>query len=96
MTKSDWLAIAEVLDALRVFPRLLLIASFVFLAWYSVFAITTVIDLVERMAATQSGDTVAAVAQNIAAGVIGLTVPMIGSMFGKICDVYMNTGKKWS
>lgn len=95
-TKGRWLEIAEVLDALRVFPRLLLLSSFVFLSWYAVFAITTVVDLVERMSSVHSVDTVAVIAQNAAAAVIGITVPMIGSMFAKICDVYMTTGKQWT
>lgn len=94
-TKARWLEIAEVLDALRVFPRLLLLSSFAFLAWYSVFAINTVIALVDRMS-VHSGDTVSIVVQNIATGVIGITVPMIGTMFAKIADVYMNTGKQWT
>ena len=95
-TKARWLEIAEVLDALRVFPRLLLLSSFVFLSWYSVFAINTVIALVDRMSAHSAGDTVSVVVQNIATGVIGITVPMIGTMFAKIADVYMNTGKQWT
>ena len=90
------LQIAEALDALRVFPRLLLVSAFGFLCWYSVFALHTVIELVDRMAAIpSSGDTLAALAQNVAAGIVGATVPMIGTMFAKICDVYMQTGRKW-
>ena len=95
-TKGRWLEVAEVIDALRVFPRLLLFSSFVFLAWYSVFAINTVIALVDRMSVHSGGDTVSVVVQNIATGVIGITVPMIGSMFAKIADVYMTTGKRWT
>ena len=95
-TKARWLEIAEVLDALRVFPRLLLLSSFAFLAWYSVFAINTVTELVDRMSTHSGGDTVSVVVQNIATGVIGITVPMIGTMFAKIADVYMNTGKQWT
>jgi hypothetical protein len=35
------------------------------------------------------------IAQNAVAGVLGLTIPMIGNMFAKIADMYMSTGRKW-
>lgn len=89
------LQIAESLDALRVFPRLLLFSAFCFMSWYAVFALNTVIALVDRMMIDQSTDTIAAIVQGIAAGVVGATVPMIGNMFAKICDVYMQTGRRW-
>lgn len=89
------LQVAEALDALRVFPRLLLFSAFCFMCWYAVFALNTVIALVDRMMVDQSTDTIAAIVQGIAAGVVGATVPMIGNMFAKICDVYMQTGRKW-
>lgn len=89
------LQIAEALDALRVFPRLLLVSAFAFLCWYAVFALNTVIALVDRVSAIQAGDTLSALAQNVAAGIVGATVPMIGNMFAKICDVYLQTGRKW-
>ena len=93
--KDRCLAFAEVIDALRVFPRLLLVGAFAFLCWYSVHALATVVGLVERMAETQDGDVVAMIVQNIAAGVVGITIPMIGNVFAKIADVYMNTGRRW-
>lgn len=93
--KHTWLAVAEIVDALRVFPRLLLASSFAFLAWYSWFALNLVVGMVERMSVAQSADTVSAIVQNIAAGIIGITIPMIGNTFAKIADVYLNTGRKW-
>lgn len=90
------LQIAEALDALRVFPRLLLVSAFAFLCWYAVFALDTVVALVDRMASVPTaGDTLSGLAQNVAAGIVGATVPMIGNMFAKICDVYMTTGRRW-
>ena len=90
------LRIAEALDALRVFPRLLLVSAFAFLCWYAVFALGTVVALVDRMASVPTaGDTLSGLAQNVAAGIVGATVPMIGNMFAKICDVYLQTGRKW-
>lgn len=96
MNKSWWLDIAEILDALRVFPRLLLLAAFAFTCWYSWVALSTVIGLVEHMPAKADATTAEMIAQNIVAGVIGLTVPMIGNMFAKISDIYLQTGRKWS
>ena len=54
LTKQQWLDRAEVIDAYRVFPRLLLLSAFLFLCWYSWFALTTIICLADRMS-TSSG-----------------------------------------
>ena len=93
LTKQQWLDRAEVIDAYRVFPRLLLLSAFLFLCWYSWYALQTIICLADRMSGlTQGGQIV----QAVASGVIAVTVPMIGSMFGKVADLYLNTGRRWA
>jgi len=93
--KSHWLDVAETLDALRVFPRIMLVASSIFTCWYAYYALNLAIGLVRGAPATNEPAMTAAIAQNAVAGVVGLTVPMIGQVFAKIVDVYLNTGRKW-
>lgn len=93
--KAHWIDLAETVDAMRVFPRLLLFSSFAFMCWYSWFALSAALHLIETISGNKAGGDFAAAAQGIAGGVIGVTVPMIGNMFSKIVDVYMNTGRQW-
>jgi len=95
MNKSNWLEWAEVIDALRIFPRLLLLAAFGFVVWYAWFALQTVLGIIERLPATADATMAEMIAQNIAGGVIGITIPFVGQMFSKIAEVYMNSGRKW-
>ena len=92
MSKQRWLDIAEIVDAYRVFPRLLLLGAGWFLVAYSFRALDAVIEL----AGTLNGATdTAAIIQAVVGGVLGVTIPMVGQVFAKICDVYLNTGRKW-
>lgn len=93
--KSWWLDLAEILDALRVFPRLLLFSAFWFTCWYAYYAITTVVQMVKNVPVLADASTPEMIVQNAVAGVLGLTIPMIGNMFAKIADIYMSTGRKW-
>ena len=88
MNKATWLDVAEVLDALRVFPRLILFSAFCFTSWYAWFALSLAVNVV-------AGASDASVATAIVGGVIGVTVPFVGSMFAKVVDVYLNTGRDW-
>lgn len=93
MDKQSWLDRAEVIDAVRLFPRILLGLAFLYVFWYAWFALTTIVALSREMAGLNWA---AQIVQAVASGVIAYTVPMITQVFGKICDVYMNTGRKWS
>lgn len=93
MNKQAWLDRAEIIDSVRLFPRLLLLSAFVFLCWYSWYALQTIICLAGQMSELSQG---AQIVQAVASGVIAVTVPMIGSMFSKVADLYLNTGRKWA
>ena len=95
MNKSNWLEWAEVIDALRSFPRLRLRAVFGSVRWYARRELPTVPGLDDRHASPGAPHRPGRIAQNIVGGVIGITIPFVGQMFTKIADVYMNSGRKW-
>jgi hypothetical protein len=89
VNKPFWLDVAEVLDALRVFPRLILFSAFCFTAWYAWYALSLAVSVIDAAADPS-------LASGIVGGAIGITVPFVGSMFAKVADIYMNTGREWS
>lgn len=83
MQKSKWLDIAEILDALRVVPRAILVTVIIFTGWYIVFITLWYFNLpVEER-------------QYADAGFLSITIPGIFGLTGKICQWYLQTGKKW-
>jgi len=95
VNKAWWLDLAEIIDSLRVFPRLLLASAFGFVAWYAYYALNTVVGIVQGLPAMADATTPELIAQNIVAGVVGITVPLVGNIFAKVADIYMQTGRKW-
>jgi len=89
VNKDGWLDLAEVLDALRIFPRLILFSAFCFTAWYAWYALSLAVSVIQSAADPS-------LASGIVGGAIGITVPFVGSMFAKVADIYMNTGREWS
>lgn len=90
MDKERWLQFAEIIDAVRIFPRLLLLSDFIFTCWYCWYALDVVVKLV-----TISEIRDASVINAITGGVIAATVPFITHRFSKVADIYLNTGRKW-
>ena len=91
--KESWLAFAEIVDSLRIFPRLLLLSDFLFTCWYCWYAIDSVIALV-KINVTYDNTTVSLV-NGIAAVFISGTIPFITFRFGKVADIYLQTGRAW-
>ena len=90
LNKEYLLSVAEVVDAFRVFPRLLLLSDFIFTCWYCWFAIKSVILLVTLNSIENAG-----IINGVAAVIISGTIPFITHRFGKIADIYIQTGRKW-
>lgn len=92
-TKEEWLHFAEIVDALRIFPRLLLLVDFLFTCWYCWYAIDSVITLI-KINAVHDSATVNLV-NGVAAVFISGTIPFITYRFGKVADIYLKTGRVW-
>jgi hypothetical protein len=107
--RKMWLKYAEVIDAYRVFPRILIIAWMwsvgLTLHWYIDFPTYPIIQCSENVfnAATQAGASIAQ-AESIAcrqtgvvdrpAGYTALLSVLIGASAG-VFGLYTNTGRKW-
>lgn len=89
--KTRWLAIAEAVDALRIFPRLLLLSDFVFTCWYCWYSLDVVVTLVTINSIHDAG-----LIGAVSAVMVSATVPFITHRFSKIADIYLNTGRSWN
>jgi len=78
---KKWLNIAEILDAFRVIPRIMLASFFGFYIWYIVHTTHWYFSLVE----TGVTDT---------AFVTG-TITALGGMFTFFLNAYLQSGRKW-
>ncbi len=82
MNKDKWLASAEIIDALRIVPRLLLLGFLIFYIWY--------IMLVSRWYFSLEG------AEFTSTAFISTTITALGAMFTWIGNTYIHTGRDWS
>lgn len=83
MDKKTWLSIAEIIDGLRIMPRVILASALGFAAWY-IYALT-----VWYMALPAAERTLEV------SGLAGLTIPAVFGLAGKIVDWYLKTGRTW-
>lgn len=81
--KEKWLTTAEVLDAFRIIPRLVLLAVLGFAGWYIVEVTMWYMNLphIERTAQVS--------------GFAGVTIPAVFGLAGKMIDWYLKTGRSW-
>lgn len=83
MNKNNWLELAEILDAMRVIPRLVLLVTLIFVGWYIV---KTSLWYMALSAENR---------QYTDAGLLSITIPALFGLAGKVFDWYLKTGKKW-
>jgi len=85
---NKWLAVAEIMDALRVIPRLLLIAVYVFVSFY-VFNLTSFFfELIVMQEVTDWKLTAYS-------GFGAITIPAVVGLATGLTKVYMESGRKW-
>lgn len=82
--KQKWLDVAEVFDAFRIMPRMVLVTSLGFAAWYIITITLWYMHLpvIERTAEVS--------------GFAGLTIPAVFGLAGTITNWYLKTGRNWS
>jgi len=84
MDKIKWLALAEVIDGLRIIPRAILFSVLGFASWY-IYALTIwymALPAVERTIEVS--------------GLAGITIPAVFGLAGKVTDWYLKTGRNWT
>ena len=84
MDKIKWLNVAEVFDAYRVIPRVILIAVLAFAGFY-IYDISIWymgLPAVERTAEVSA--------------FAGVTIPALFGLAGKMIDWYLKTGRSWT
>jgi len=84
----DWMKLAETLDALRAIPRLLLLATYSFVLWYTVDFTQFYFNLI-----TMENVSDWKLAAYTAFG--GLTIPAIAGLAKGMTTSYLQTGRKW-
>ena len=89
MDKQKWLATAEILDSLRVIPRVLLLLVYIFTAWY-VFLVTYEFFQLIRLKDITDWKLTAY------AGFGGLTIPALTALATGLTKVYLNSGREWN
>lgn len=85
---NKWLQIAEVMDAIRLIPRLLLVATYSFTLWYTVDFTQFYFNLI-----LVDGVSDWKLAAYTAFG--GLTIPAIAGLAKGMTTSYLETGRKW-
>jgi len=76
-SKQWWLDLAEVICALQIFPRMLLLLAFASASLYAWYALQLAVELVRE---TQNPG----LAEGIVGGVITVTVPFVGQIFTQV------------
>ena len=89
MSKQWWLDAAEIMDAWRLIPRLILVAIYAFVLWYT-WGVTEMFF----KALFDPGVTEWKLAGISAFG--GLTIPALGALATGITKAYLNSGRKWN
>jgi len=85
----NWLKLAEYLDALRIIPRLILVAVYSYTLWYAWYFTEFYFKLIEKTDVTDWKLT--------AYSAFGaLTIPAVTALAAKITAAYMDSGRKWS
>lgn len=82
MNKDKWLASAEIIDALRIIPRLMLLGFMIFYIWYIIYVSRWYFKIEDTEFASTA--------------FISSTITAIGAMFTWIGNTYIKTGRKWS
>ena len=89
MNKQFWIDLAVVIDALRIIPRLMLVAVSSFALWYVYYVSHFYFSNLSILADSNS-------AIYGASGVIGITVPAVVKLSMDYIHKYLETGRKWS
>jgi hypothetical protein len=85
---ADWLKRAEIVDALRIGPRLLLLLAYIFVAVY-VFMVSS--QFYELIQLTDITDWKLSAFSAFAA----ITIPAVVGLATSLTKVYLNSGRKW-
>lgn len=83
------LKVAEIMDAYRLIPRLILCAVYAFVLWYTANVTTMFFKALFDPTVTEWK-----LAGITAFG--GLTIPALGALATGITKAYMNSGRKWN
>lgn len=83
-TKDKLLFGAELIDAYRVMPRIMLAAVLGFAAWY-------IVEITMWYMGLPMAERTVEVS-----GFAGLTIPAVFGLAGKMVDWYLKTGRKWT
>ena len=82
MNKEKWLQWAEIIDAFRIIPRLMLLGFFIFYVWYIILVTNWFFSIDDQTIASTT--------------FVTSTISAIGVMFTWFGgNVYMQTGRKW-
>jgi hypothetical protein len=81
--KQQWLDVAEVIDSCRIFPRLMVISVFWWIAWFTNWFVRWYehIPAVERTAAVTA--------------VFGIVIPAVFGMAAWVSKMYLDGGRDW-
>ena len=85
----DHLKVAEIMDAYRLIPRLILCAVYAFMLWYTANVTSSFFKALFDPAVTEWK--LAAIS---AFG--GLTIPAIGALATGVTKAYLSSGRKWN
>jgi hypothetical protein len=85
---GNWLKVAEVMDAFRLIPRLLLLATYSFVLWYTVDFTQFYFKLIELPEISDWK-----LAAYTAFG--GLTIPAIAGLAKGMTTSYLESGRVW-
>lgn len=83
MSKQQWLDIAEVIDALRIVPRVVLFGY----CWWTVHTVAVVLNWYMALPPTER--------TLESSGLAGAVVTAITGLASWALKVYVNTGRKW-
>lgn len=86
---NKYLKFAEILDAHRVFSRLIFLLISVFVVWYTIYVTQWYFDNFEKLA--ESGDS----SMYGASGLLGITIPAIFKFAIEYAKHYLDGGVDW-
>jgi len=80
---NKYLQLAEIIDAFRIIPRIVLFGILFFAGYY-------IIDITQWYMNLPADERTAMVS-----GFLGISVPAVFGLAGKVTDWYLKTGRKW-
>ena len=85
MNKQKWLDLAEILDAYRIIPRLILVFLYIAYLWFSIDTYMWVKHIYE----------ITKTIPNSVAAFSAATMSALGTVIGIVTNKYFDSGRKW-